>query len=469
MADKNVEIGVKTTLDASGLQNAKAGLDSLGNKVDDLKEKTSDLAEEEKRLDDLRERARKLMEESNTQEAQAADVRQIKYTQYAMVVDKVADGMTQAASAIREFSENSKGADPALEKSFAAVATTLDTVATASKAAAAGFMVGGPWGAVAAAATSVGIKQLAQEFEALQKSLKNLNDAYAENASLGDRIQKAKDKMRMEEVTKSWNALKEEIALTKVEAEGLKIITDAQLDSNIALANSRLELAKMGRGGSVEAAQAELDAVTKEKRDVGIARPYNEAVSEFNSLESQMRRKQAQASIATGPEKAKLEDELNGLTNAVQAAKIKMESLATATNLRQEDTARADKVGDIAQLQDKLKQSGEEAGRELSTELADIIRTLGEAGKSPEVLAAKAEIEANAKDGIQPNEKESTQNAFNVLLEKLKLQGEDTRNRTTSILNLIESSIKQQAALDARIKELEAGMKSMQGAANQKQ
>ncbi len=270
MSSRNIELGIKTTVDTSGAKAAVASMQGVAEAgitaeqalQEASKEHAAAMAKAKAAADELFDGLGKI-EEGLKDVAEAGDaaneqsgkleenVSKITRAQKAQALSGLAQQVGQIGGKFREVASEVEEFDKQAADSLRKTAGRIDQVTSGVSSLALGFAAGGPIGA-GAAALALGIGAIVNAFAEVEVAA--IKAAAAEAAALEKSAQAARD--AAEAAGERANALKSEDILNAIDLE------NAALSKQIGLLEDTLELSREKRAEAEEIAKAQ-DALSR--------------------------------------------------------------------------------------------------------------------------------------------------------------------------------------------------------------
>lgn len=298
--------------------------------------------EHEKLNDTLDEQRRKSQQGGGSGSSGAGDrvendVRQIKQIQFALAAQEAAGHLRDAAGAAREFAQTTEGFDPELARKIEGIADGMDHVASATQGAAAGFVAGGPLGAIIGGAAAGGFSLLGTEVGKLVSSLENLAESRAISDSMYQRIDRVRRALYVKEAADSWRELKTEIKAAADEFESAAQIAEAKRGSDLFAATKDLEVAR-ATGGDVAAAQKKVQDISAANAEAAIVARIEAAIQKLEDLQildigAKQNLQNAKDQGAPAETVAQLRNEAEAYAQALRDAKLDLETTKELGNI----------------------------------------------------------------------------------------------------------------------------------------
>lgn len=379
MADKNIEIGIKTTADTTGAVAAETALEKVSEQTEKINQEEAKRATEQRAAD------------------QAADVRRIKTIQIAQVMGQVGQATAAAAGSLRDFARDLEKIDPDLAGDVEGVAGGFDAVAASAQGAAAGMFLLGPPGALIGAVVAPALGKLKEEALGAVESFAKLKEIEKIAEGLPARFEAVKQSLLVEQQSKSWQALLEKIGETQKEAESLARVAQARRDLEEFQAAQQVALAKAG-GGDVAGAEENLRSVQAANFDAAQA-------EKIRTAEDALVKAQTEYAISQGlaaRDAAKNSEEQQRMAEDIAKYRAALAEATRKLSETREITAiEGEKFGIGRETQNQVR--GIEQTRASETATVQGINTLVDAigtGGSKELQAAAQSLAQMASDNV---------------------------------------------------------------------
>lgn len=501
---------------------------SVTNALGEQEEVQRRLAENEKNAnEDLRKAIGLRKEKTEALEKGTEETRKLSGQVAAMALAQGASAVGQFAQSFRALAQDLADVDPQLAKTIDGIGAVGQTLADVGGAAAQGFAVGGPWGAVATATLSLfgkGLTAITKDAADTQKAMEDATrQAEAMTEKMGDIAQKTAELKLDSQYQQSWKNLQ-----ATVDVVNQSVRDHLALQAQVASAENQIAESRRAAQEEIIRAQADSGAITAQAAEAQLAALRAQAAESTKaaSLADAQRR---QASIEADLEAAKLQadaaearrdkaqndladaqkkwddiannpaisnaqkrategaivgaekelkeaevavtqsrDRIVGASNAVQAGK---ESLAVEIAKIEAVASNNETKAKVAELSGKLDEAGKESARKISEAIAGVDTQLQSSTTAMERLhdPDKFQRQTEALDTLKRAlaDGEITASESKNVAKALADLNDKVNGNLKELVDIAMTSSKVQDSMNAQIQQMKANMGELQRTVSQ--